>query len=688
MFLDSRSSLILEELASYQGRVSIKLIMEKHSLNARQIDYSLTKLNDYLVYNGFSKVLKSNGELIADFDCSQVLRLIRKESKSIYVPSESERLMISFLMIIGKRQSLSLQDFIIDLDISKNTALKNIRNLKQYLVKEKLKLDYSRNDGYVVKGKESKIRLLIRDTVTKLLEDEWKKAYLLALLDIEEEVQVSTRKIIQIEHKLGFVYSDDRHYVSALLIAIFLRRINEGCCIKKLNKEMQEITTTQEYEEICQWFDEGHKIPKEELVYLTLNVLSIDISSVEDDISSEIPGFRRALDEMIDLFEKQACIVFLDRTFLLRMLIQHLKPAYYRVKYSLSLPKRVDEALLHEAANKEFKEIYQIVRGCIAPVEEVFGSSLPKNEQYLLTLIFASEMKKKQEEKRRRYRAAVVCSEGISVSRILYLTLSELLPELTFLTPMSVRELKQVDEAEYDLIISPFYVETNKKLITIDPVITQNNRNMIREKILNQIYGINSNHLSVERIMDIIKQHSDVFNERQLLSNLTQYIYEEPERKSAQVALTKENPTLAELVTENYIVKIKRVTDWAEAINCAAVPMIESGGILPDYPAKIIANYHEMIPHIVFGKEIAVPHANFESAVNQLGMCLLVVEEGVRFTEHQYVHLILLLATPDKNSHLSAMLQLLDLSANDLDVQQIITAETKEEIHSILRKYQ
>lgn len=687
MFLDSRSSLILEELSSYQGRVFIKTISEKYPLNARQIDYSLTKLNDYLEHNGFSRVLKSNGELIADFDCSEVLLLLRKESRRIYVPSESERLVISLLMIIGKRQPLSLQDFMVDLDISKNTALKNIKNLKQYLAKKKMHLVYSRNEGYVVQGQESKIRLLIRDSVTKLLEDEWKKAYLLALLAIEDEVQVITKKIIQIERKLGFVYSEDRHYVIALLIAIFLRRINDGHQIKKINAEMQEITSTQEYEEICQWFDEDQKIPKEELVYLTLNILSMDISTVEETIPSEIPGFRRALDQMIDLFEKQACIVFLDRAFLLKMLVQHLKPAYYRVKYSLNLPKRVDEALLQEAADKEFKEIYQIVTACVEPIEHVFGSPLPKNERYLLTLIFASEMKKKKEEKRRRFRAAVVCSEGISVSRILYLTLSEMIPELTFLSPMSIRELKRVDETEYDLIISPFYVETNKKLITIDPVITRNNRNKIREKILNQLYGINSNHLSVERIMDIIKQHSDVLDERQLLSNLTQYIYEEPEKKFSQGTVSKENPTLAELVTEKYIKKIKRVADWEEAINLAATPMIDSGGISPDYPAKIIANYHENIPHIVFGKEVAIPHANFEQAVHQLGMCLLVVEEGVRFTEHQFVHLILLLATPDKNSHLSAMLQLLDLSANDVDVQQIITAKTTEEIHSILRKY-
>lgn len=146
MFLDSRSSLILEELSSYQGRVFIKTISEKYPLNARQIDYSLTKLNDYLEHNGFSRVLKSNGELIADFDCSEVLLLLRKESRRIYVPSESERLVISLLMIIGKRQPLSLQDFMVDLDISKNTALKNIKNLKQYLAKKKMHLVYSRNE--------------------------------------------------------------------------------------------------------------------------------------------------------------------------------------------------------------------------------------------------------------------------------------------------------------------------------------------------------------------------------------------------------------------------------------------------------------------------------------------------------------------------------------------------------------
>lgn len=682
MFIDARSRLILEELAICQGRMPISRLMKKYEWNARQIDYSIAKINDYLSFQQMDKIIKINGELISDSDVLTILSKVKKYSKKIYILSEEERTEISLLLLIAQKEPLSLQDFIIDLDISKNTALKNMKNVKQMLSEYQLTLTYSRNDGYQIQGKETTIRSLLRDITINLVADEIKTDYVLSLLKIEAELQLVRDKLALLEQQLAIVYTDHRHSIVSLLITIFLRRIQQGKVIKGKIPDQADVQDTQEYQVMQSMFGNS-LLSTNEIVYLTIYILAIDISKVEDSLKTGVPTLRPAIDQLINLFEKQACITFFDRTLLIKMLIQHLKPAYYRVKYRLNLSQGLNETLIQQVAtDKEFKEIYQIIRTCIKPIEQVFGQSLPETELRLLTLIFASEMKNERNEQKEQYRAAVVCSEGISVSRILYLTLSELIPELQFLQPMSLRELATLDSSAYDLVIAPFYVETNKKLIIIDPVITQRNRNRVRENILSQLYGISSNQLSVERIMDIIREHTNIADEQQLISNLTSYIYVHavPPKQKIALGTDESNPSLAELLPKERIVKVKEVSDWKEALYLAAVPLIQDGSIMPEYIEKIIENYTKEIPHIVFGKEIAVPHANEANFVYKLGMSMLIIENGVTFTQNQHVHIVILLATPDKQSHLTAMLQLLELSTDE----QAIEAIQKNEATTVL----
>ena len=686
MFIDSRSRLILEELAIYQGRVSISKLMKKYKWNARQIDYSMSKINDYLSFQQMDKIIKINGELISDEDILAILSEVKKYSKKVYILSEQERTEISLLLLIAQNQPLSLQDFIVDLDISKNTALKNMKNVKQMLSNYQLTLNYSRNDGYKIDGKETMIRSLLRDITIKLVEDEIKTDFVLSLLKIDNELQQIREKLTSLEQQLAIVYTDHRHSVVSLLITIFMRRIQQGKVIKEQIPDGTDVQDTQEYQVMQEMFGQSF-LPTNEIVYLTIYILAIDISKVESSLKTGIPKLRLAIDQLINLFEKKACITFFDRTLLIKMLIQHLKPAYYRVKYCLNLSQGLKEALVHEAMDKEFKEIYQIIQTCVKPIEQVFGKPLPETELRLLALIFASEMKNERNEQKEQYRAAVVCSEGISVSRILYLTLSELIPELQFLQPMSLRELKTLDSGAYDLVIAPLYVETNKKLIIIDPVITLRNRNRVRENILSQLYGITSNQLSVERIMEIVREHTSISDEKQLISNLTSYIYVHavPPKQAISLGKDKSNPSLLELLPKERIVKVNKVRDWKEALYLVAAPLIQAGSIMPDYIEKIIENYTEEIPHIVFGKEIAVPHANEADFVYKLGMSMLIVENGVTFTQNQHVHIVILLATPDKQVHLTALLQILELSANDEAIEAI--QKNESEVLELLKIY-
>lgn len=686
MFIDARSRLILEELALYQGRIAVKDLMKKYGLKNGQVDYSVARINDYLTFQQMNKIIKLDGELIADFNVLEIFSKLKESSKKNYALSERERTQVSLLLLIAKERPLSLQDFIIGLQISKNTALKSMQNVRKVLKKYELSLSYSRQEGYQIKGREATIRTLLQDIVIHIVKNELKMDYVRSLLKIEQELQLVRSKMIELEKRLAIIYTDHRHSIVAFLIAILLRRISAGSIIEEMIPEKKDILDTQEYQEISKIF-ETFQLPEKEIVYLTMCVLAIDISKVKDSLDTGVPNLRIAINQTIDLFEKKACITFFNREFLIKMLIQHLRPAYYRIKYQLNLSKGFDETLINEATHQEFRNIYQIVHASKEPIEIVFGKKLPETELRLLTLLFAGEMKNRKNKSTRPYRVAVVCTEGISVSSILYLTLSELIPELEFLKPMSLRELHELDESSYDIVIGPFYFETSKKLIIIDPVITQQNRDSIRSKILGPLYGITSNPLNIEGMMEIIRGHAQIEDEQKLLENLTNYIYTKTTKKEADKLTPATNISLVELLKPERIIKVDSVNNWKEALQIVAAPLIYEQVIDSRYIEKIIEKYTVSIPHIIFGKEIAVPHINEEKLVHMLGMSMLILKQGVTFKKNENVHIVILLATPDKQSHLTAMIQLLEFSACDEDVAALINCLEVDDMRNILQKY-
>src|SRR5699024_11197244 len=120
---------------------------------------------------------------------------------------------------------------------------------------------------------------------------------------------------------------------------------------------------------------------------------------------------------------------------LLDKLLQHLKPAYYRIKYQLS-----ETISLQGSLSNEFKELHHLVKRSIAPLANLIGSSIPDSEVTYITMLIGGWMKRQGESIEKKTKAIVVCPQGVSVSRLMFNELNELFPEFVFLDSLSVRE--------------------------------------------------------------------------------------------------------------------------------------------------------------------------------------------------------------------------------------------------------
>jgi len=134
---------------------------------------------------------------------------------------------------------------------------------------------------------------------------------------------------------------------------------------------------------------------------------------------------------------------------------------------------------------------------------------------------------------------------------------------------------------------------------------------------------------------------------------------------------------------------LENVEDWPQALEICARPLLASGTITPEYVAAIVAQHYKLGPYYVLAPGLAMPHARPEEGAKGLGLSLLKLSRGVNFgsEESDPVDIIIMLAAPDKHSHVEMVAALAELFSSDEDMAQLHRANTLEEIKNIIQRF-
>jgi ascorbate PTS system EIIA or EIIAB component len=146
---------------------------------------------------------------------------------------------------------------------------------------------------------------------------------------------------------------------------------------------------------------------------------------------------------------------------------------------------------------------------------------------------------------------------------------------------------------------------------------------------------------------------------------------------------------LANYLTQQTVNIVDSVNDWKEAIQLCASPLLANNTISPNYIEKIFELHESLGPYYVLAPGIAMPHARPEHGVNQLGLSMLLVKQGVNFNsaDNDPVYLITLLAAIDSSSHIEILTQLATLFGESNDMQAIFNAQHCDQILTVTNRY-
>ncbi|MBS3681911.1 BglG family transcription antiterminator [Ornithinibacillus massiliensis] len=684
MVLSDRYKMILDELTSNPSITSVAL-EKKFKLTRRQLGYSIQKINEWLMSNNLPVIERTRqGHFVVN---QAVFTKLSGNSEAISTTIETpilrevERVQLILMMILSSEEELSLNHFTYELDVSKNTILNDLKQAQSYVDDYELTIRYSRKFGYLLEGKEFQIRKLLMHMTYHILQLNDGETRLKKIATIQdEEINEFKKRVEKVENQLNLKFTDEKLQMMPHVLILLFRRIKKGHLMKSFSIEYQELSNTKEYKATEELLNDIDHIPLSERLFITLHLLTTNVFSTEMMEGKEIPNLLPAIDNMLRHFEKSACIYLQDRDQLLDKLMQHMKPAYYRIKYHLT-----DTVLFQGSVSREFKELHHLVKRSIGPIRELLGTDIPDNETAFITMLIGGWMNKHGESIDKKIKAIVVCPQGVSVSRLMFNELRELFPEFVFLDYLSVREFLKYP-LEYDVIFSPINLETNKKLFVTKVFLGKQEKYRLRRQVMLGVHGYVQDDIQVEGLLDIISKHATVHNERALKEALLQYL--DPTERGNYVTqdLSKNDLGLRDLLTSDTISLVDSVDSWEAAIRLSAKPLIEQGKIEPQYVDAMI-RYCEKDPYIVIAPGVAIPHAAPEDGAREVGMSLLRIKHGVSYTSENDIHLIIAISAVDKQKHIHALMQLMNLVGSEREVNELISAESVERVYEIITRY-
>src|SRR5690625_5551048 len=143
-----------------------------YDLTRRQPGYSFSKINDWILTKNLTEIKRTRQ---SHFIIDQSIITNMSSEKEIELSDmnifpESQRVYMILLLLLSSEEELSLNHFTSELDVSKNTILNDLKQVREIASDYGVAIRYSRIKGYIIDGKEFQIRKLLINVIDKILE--------------------------------------------------------------------------------------------------------------------------------------------------------------------------------------------------------------------------------------------------------------------------------------------------------------------------------------------------------------------------------------------------------------------------------------------------------------------------------------------------------------------------------------
>lgn len=710
MELNKSCTEILQYLRKKNDYVKVQELAEIYKLTDRAIRYKIDKIEEFLVKNGFQYLDKQHLKGIKIVNEPGLIEFLDsflgEYTPYKYVYSKNERFEFIVMKILQSKEPVKLSYFQSKLCVSKNTISKELELIEKWLNERDLKVVRKSRLGIIVDGNEDDKRKAIREITSETISTEDIVNYVkkgtakskinnlqfnTLFSDIDIDFIDSLIKSAEVE--LNKEFSDEAYGSLITHITIMIKRVEIDTNISIPEINVDNLKIGEEYEvakKILQKIDAHYniRVPEEEINYITLHLLGAKVLKTNEiyNISEYDPdSLYSVCKKMTEEIEKIYNVnLGIKREKVIEGLVLHLRPSIYRIKFNLKVVNP-----LYDEIRINYNELFLNTKIVSKYLEDFVGNKIDEHEIAYIALHFGAAIKNAKENEKKILKVIIVCGTGVGTAKMVASQISNNF-QVEIVDTVSSRMVKDLKDIEYDFIISTVDIPDISKeaYIKINPLMLKKDY----EKLSKHLQAKYKKEENYEAEMQLINRLIDIAGKYSTIHDVEQLKYEfmyELKKEREELVVKNGGYKLNDLITPDVISLNIECRYWEEAIRKGMKVLREKSYVENSYEEAVIKSIKEIGPYMVVAPGIVLSHAKPENGVNKLSMSLMTIKNPVKFGSklNDPVKLIITLAPKDREAHLRALSQLMELFMNSEDLKSIFKAKTIEEIINIINKY-
>jgi PTS system ascorbate-specific IIA component len=154
----------------------------------------------------------------------------------------------------------------------------------------------------------------------------------------------------------------------------------------------------------------------------------------------------------------------------------------------------------------------------------------------------------------------------------------------------------------------------------------------------------------------------------------------------ADTGPTAEDAALSRLLPPSAIRIGASADDWRSAVRVSGDALVASGVTEDAYTDEMIATVEQLGPYIVIAPGIALAHSRPSPAVRRAGISIVTLARPVEFghRENDPVRLVVGLAAPDDEGHVTALATLADFLSDATRREALMSATTAAAVRAMV----
>ncbi|MCP1224399.1 BglG family transcription antiterminator [Sebaldella sp. S0638] len=690
MSLKQRHIEILNLVFQNDKVMDIKYISEHFQVSERSIRYDIKEINEEFINSENTNILEmEEGKLVSNISREELTSLIKDMLPQKYIFTSEERIEILLLEILLFREKFTLQALSDELLISKATLRKDIKDMNEKIKEFGVKIDINNNQGYILTGEESNIRQLMISIlhkyggfteeieredinnlkIVKLLIFEKKKKYFQ-----NEDINLYKNILLKIQQKTKKIITDEAY--DALLLHMIITSIrNRGkYFITEDISNSNFIKSTEEYKiikEIFQNEDVNYR-EKDQIIFTDFYMGSY---SYNTKFSFYLNWMKietlvgRILEDAAKVFDTD----FKNDQILIKELINHMKPAIYRIKNKMSL-----KVSILEDVKTEYADLYEKTRISLGVINEFLDESIDEDEIAFITIMFKRAITRNQEkllgEEKRNI--LLVCGLGYSSSQFL----AENINEKFDVNIVDIIPFNQLENFEYiksvDLVVSTIDIEMEGlEVVKVNPILQQEDIDKLEEYALTK----KSAKIPISKILKVIKENKHIENEELIIENIKKQLREYVKNDIE----TEKTSNFLELLDKRNTALNVDLKNWEEVLEYSGKLLIDSGYIVSDYIEEMKEQIRNFGDYVVMGENTILPHGKLNESVKKTGFSFVSLKNPISFFGSE-IKIAICLASVAKHEHINAILELNNYFRDPEFEKELLKINTREQLENFL----